>query len=73
MFNGDEIFGTRNPDGSWDVEITGTESDSNGNSYECNLTIRGANIQIEMSTHESPNITVQSGSDILQVKRHSFY
>lgn len=62
MFSWDEIFGTRNPDGSWDLEITGTESDFNGGSCESNLTIKGANIEIEMSVSESPNIKIKAGS-----------
>lgn len=61
-FNGDEIFGTRNKDGSWDLEITGTESNSDGNSWERRITIKGANIEIEMSVSESPNIKIKAGS-----------
>ena len=72
MFNGDEIFGTRNKDGTWDVEITGTESNPDGNSYEQILTIRGASIEIEMSTFESPNVNVKAG-DTVQAERHRFF
>jgi hypothetical protein len=58
MFNGDEIFGTRNPNGSWDLEITGTESDSSGNSWERKLIIKGANIEIELSMYEPANVNI---------------
>jgi len=58
MFSGDEIFGTRNKDGSWDLEITGMESESNGNSQECRITIKGASIEIEVSVHDAPNVRV---------------
>ena len=40
MFSWDEIFGTRNQDGSWDLEITGTNSDFNGDSCEQKITIK---------------------------------
>ena len=62
MFSGDEIFGTRNKDGSWDLEITGMESDSDGNSWARRLVIKGASIEIEMSINEAPNIRVKAGS-----------
>lgn len=62
MFSGDEIFGTRNKDGSWDLEITGTESDFNGSSCERTITIKGANIELEMSIGEAPNIRVKGGT-----------
>ena len=58
MFSGDEIFGTRNKDGSWDLEITGMESDPDGNSQEYRATIKGASIEIEMSMHEAPNVRI---------------
>lgn len=65
MFSWDEIFGTRNKDGSWDLEITGTNSDFNGDSCEQKITIKGANIEVEMSTHEPPNIKVMATDSIL--------
>lgn len=65
MFSWDEIFGTRNKDGSWDLEITGTNSDFNGSSCEQKITIKGANIEVEMSTHEPPNIKVMATDSIL--------
>lgn len=64
MFDWDEIFGTRNKDGSWDLEITGTNSDFNS-SCEQKITIKGANIEVEMSTHKPPNIKVMATDSIL--------
>lgn len=60
MFSWDEIFGTRNKDGSWDLEITGTNSDFNGDSCEGTLTIKGANVEMEMSICEAPNVRVMA-------------
>lgn len=73
MFDWDEIFGTRNKDGSWDLEITGTNSDFNGDSCEGTLTTKGANIEVEMSTHESPNVSVKLGSDSWPMEWRSYY
>lgn len=58
MFNGDEIFGIRNQNGTWHLEITGTEVDSSGGSWARKLIITGANIEIEMSMHEPPNVNI---------------
>ena len=66
MFDGDEIFGTRNKRGLWDLEVTGIESDSNGNSYERKLIIKDADIKIEISRHEPPTFTVMA--DYLESK-----
>ena len=73
MFNGDEIFGTRNKDGSWDLEITGIESNSDGSSQELKLTIKGASIEVEMSTHEPPNVKVMTDDTIHVVERPIFH
>ena len=72
MFSGDEIFGTHNKDGSWDLEITGMESDSDGNSWERKLTIKGASIEVEMSAHEPPNVRVMTDDTIHVVERPIF-
>lgn len=72
-FNGDEIFGTRNPDGSWDLEITGTESNSDGNSWERRITIKGANIEIDMSVHEPTHIKVTADDTIHIVETPFFH
>ena len=62
MSNWDEIFGTRNSDGSWNLEITGTETESDGSSWERTITIKGANIELEMSIGDAPNIRIKGGS-----------
>lgn len=61
MFNGDEIFGTRNPDRSWNLEITGTGTKTDG-SWARTVTIKGASIEIEMSVDEPPNMKVMTTS-----------
>lgn len=73
MFSWDEVFGTRNKDGSWDLEITGTNSDFNGDSCEQKITIKGANIDVEMSPNESPNVSVKVGSDTWPIEWRSYY
>lgn len=70
MFSGDEIFGTRNKDGSWDLEITGMESDPDGDPQECKVTIKGASIEIEMSIYEAPRIA--TGNAYVESKTKHF-
>ena len=73
MFSGDEIFGTRNKDGSWDLEITGTESDSDGNPQECRVTLKGASIEIEMSIYEAPSVRIiATGNAYVESKTKHF-
>lgn len=73
MFSGDEIFGTRNKDGSWDLEITGTESNSDGNSWERRITIKGANVEIELSVYEPTHVKVTADNTIQILERLFFH
>ena len=73
MFTGDEIFGTRNKDGSWDLEITGMEYNSDGSSQERQLIIKGASVEVEMSAHEPPNVKIMTDDTIHIVERPIFH